>query len=462
MSVDVPGAPLPLVLPEGLVLSRVVGSGLKEVLLEADSPASVFVGRLTIPTLVQGRIRLCALDIPLPPPWRWGDIRSMLAAVQRLALDYPASVGGLHSTLARSVFSRSNLVWEALNRCSTAASAALTRWPSRDHRRMTVHPLELSRGTEVIDATERILGSQIDLLRGKLGRVAPMATVRRVGSAMPWRSRSLGAVAEHVCHLVAIAEEKGKLGESPEILIAPIRALAHRARPEIPLQDPPLSSWPPVLAEAYVAAHAVLGMVVQGGREIGWTPLSNIWRLYEIWIVERTVAILKRLLGPPTYTPDEDRVSAGWSRGSWKLELYHPCRFGRQPQEMVGRTWWSVSSELIPDVVLVANSRDGPRLVILDPKNRGALSRGELAQEASKYLWGIRRDDNSTFGTTAVVLVSPYGGDRPYDPDSAMQWSIHGHPNAPQGVAPGQLGTDIDSDFFRSLLVDYLKIPIDR
>lgn len=383
----------------------------------------------------------------------------MLDAVRSLAIESPASAGALHQTLARPVTSRYDLAWEALNRCSEAATAALARWPVRDHRRLTVHALELPRGTEVIDATERLLGHRIDLLKGTANRVAPTATVRRVASATPWRNRSLATVAGHVCHLVSTAEKLGSFGETPETVIAPVRALAYRAQPKLPVQDPPFSSWPPVFAEAYTAALAVLATMAQGGRRTGWTPLSDVWRLYEVWFAERTAAILKRLLGPPTWTSDKDRVSAGWSRENWQLELHHPCRFGSQARQMVGRSWWSVSSELTPDVVLVADGPKGPRMVILDPKERGHLSRGELAQETSKYLWGIRRDNNFTLGTTAVVLVSPYGGDMPYDRDTAMQWSIHGHPNAPRDAEPGQVGTDINSDFFKSLLVDYLRIP---
>jgi hypothetical protein len=215
------------------------------------------------------------------------------------------------------------------------------------------------------------------------------------------------------------------------------------------------------LSESYLAGLAVLTTTASGGSQKGWAPLSDIWRLYEVWLAERTNAVLRRLLGPPSWTNDDERVSCGWQGDDWQLELRHPCAFSRKVRSIVGHRWWSVSSDLAPDVVLAADGPAGPRLVALDAKARGLLSSGDLAQEASKYLWGIRRDTDDILGTTAVVLVSPYGGDPPHDISNARQWSIHGHPNAPIGVKAGKVGTEISAGFFYDLLTSYLALPVD-
>jgi hypothetical protein len=120
-----------------------------------------------------------------------------------------------------------------------------------------------------------------------------------------------------------------------------------------------------------------------------------------------------------------------------------------------------VSSELEPDVALLANGPEGPRFVALDAKARGRLTPGDLATEASKYLWGIRRDGQDTMGVTAVVLVSPLGGDEPYDRKHAAQWTIHGHPHAPAGARVGTVGTDLSAAFFHSLLTERLGLPLE-
>jgi hypothetical protein len=111
--------------------------------------------------------------------------------------------------------------------------------------------------------------------------------------------------------------------------------------------------------------------------------------------------------------------------------------------------------------MLISRTASGARCIVLDAKDRPRLTQGDLAAEASKYLWGIRRDDSSQFGVNAVVLVSPYGGDAPFDQDVAMQWSLHAHPHAPRGQAAGAIGMDLDSLAIRNLLADQLALPPD-
>lgn len=458
--VDASGALLPLVLPVGLQLDRLRQEGAVEIQLRPANPFSTFVGRLAIPQLVAGKVRIAALDVPPPDPWRWGDIRNMLAAVRRLGLPDPSGGGALHRGGVSMRSSRHELAWEALNRCSDAATIALSHWPTRSVRHQVERPLELSRGIELVNLTERKLGQGIDLLRAKDGRLAPAMTARRVGRVEPWTNRSIATVAGQVCRVVRSAKERSVFGEAPSALVAPIRSLSYRSRPTVPVPDPPFSSWPPAFSDAYVASLAVLTATADGGLRSGWVSLADLWRLYETWLAERSFGILRRILGEPTWTDDTERVTCGWRGDSWELELRHPCTFTSNPRKMVGCRWWSVSSELEPDVVLVAKGPAGPRLVVLDAKARKRLTPGDLASEASKYLWGIRRDGDATLGVTAAVLVSPYGGDEPYDRGVAAHWTIHGHPHARPGAAPGKVGSDLSSQLFRDLLIDKLRLPI--
>ena len=460
-SVDIPGSPLPCILPPGLSAMRKHD----EIRLQANDPAAAYAGRLSIPTLVGGQVRVFGLDIPPRPPWHWGALRSMHASVRRLELNAPSGGDLLRPEFTQPEQSRHGLEWEALNRCSVAAAVALSHWPTQLRRREIIHPLELPRGTEMIEATERRLGLDIDLVPGNRNGMAPVATIRRVGTVDPWTNRLLAAVTSQVCQTIRSAEGKRSFGETPERLVLPIQALAQRSRPTTPMVDPPFSSWPPVLSNVYATALAVLALATEGGREAGWVPLSDIWRTYEIWLAERTDAILRRILGPPAETCAGHRVCSVWNgthKGSkWTLEMRHPCTFNSSPRSMAGRKWRSVSSELEPDIVLVADGPKGPGLIVLDAKAwSDKLSAGHLAQEASKYLWGIRRDGKSIRGTTAVVLVSPKGGDKPYNRAAAAQRTIHAYPHAAWRPSPGTVGTRIDSRFFRRLLRRQLGLPV--
>jgi hypothetical protein len=460
VSVDVPGTLLPLVLPPGLRLDRLRQGGLAEIQLRPDSPIGTFVGRLSIPYLTGGRVRLAALDVPPPDPWRWGDIRTMLDAVERLALPDASASGAMRKGRASSFVSRRELAWTALNHCSSAASAVLAQWPVRWSHRQVYQPLEHSRGTELIDVTERQLGQRIDVVQSKDGRVVPLETVRRVGHVEPWTNRSIATVTRQVCLVVLSAKEKSVFGDAPTALTAPIRALSHRARPALPIPDPPFSSWAPVFSEAYEASLNVLMATASGGRRSGWVPLSDLWRLYEGWLAERSLTILQRILGKPSWTSGTERIACGWAGENWELEIRHPCTFSNKPRLLSGHKWWSVSSELEPDVGMIANGPSGPRFVALDAKARGRVTAGELASEASKYLWGIRRDTESQFGVNAVILVSPFGGEEPYQRDAASQWSLHGHPHAPKGAPQGKVGTDLDVALFKGLLANELGLPV--
>lgn len=457
----IPGTPLPLVLPRGLQLERVRDGRDVEVHVKPDSVTGTFVGRLHLPFIGPAGVEITSLDVPPPEPWRWGDIWTMLESVAALGLVEPAGAGGLRMTdAATAQASRGALAWKALNRCHAASRSVLAHWPSKSVSRRVLHSLESQRGTELVESTERRLGHQIDLLTAPDGRVVPTATVRRVGKVEPWTNRSLAAVAARVCSVVASHEERSVFGETPRAVVAPIRALAHRSMPTLPVPDPPFSSWPPGFADAYVAGVGVLSLTSRGGQRSGWVPLSDLWRLYEAWLAERTLAILKRILGRPSWNhPGSERLACGWTGEGWELELHHPCPFTDRPRTLCGSSWWSVTSKLDPDVVMVARGPDGVRCVALDAKARGQLTSGELAREASKYLWGVRRDDPDVKGVNAVVLVAPYGGDEPYERERAAQWTVHGHPHAPAGSAAGSVGTDLDAPFFRSLLLDQLRVP---
>ena len=461
VAVEVPGAALPLVLPAGLSIDRLVQGRVDEVLIRPTSAVSTFVGRLNIPYVKDRTIRLASLDVPPPEPWGMGDLRTMLTSTERIRQNDLAGGGALHHTPHASRYrSRDDLAWTALTRCAAAAQMTLTHWPSRTTTRNVRHPLELSRGIELIDATERQLGSRIDLLGTRGGRRAPTVTIRRVAQVEEWRNRALAAVTSQVCAMVRSVDSHKVFGDVPASLISPVAAVAYRSRPTQPIADPPFSSWPPVFVEAYSAAVAVLSTVRGGGNGRGWIPLADLWRLYEGWLAERVLGILTRLLGPPVPIAAEGRVACAWSGDNWQLELRHPCPFTQHPRSMLGSTWWSTTSKLDPDVALIGSGPAGSRLVILDAKLRGRLLAGDLAAEASKYLWGLRKDSVGTYATQAVVLVSPFGGDNPYDVANARQWSIHGHPNAPRGRPAGQVGTDIDSALIKSLLVDQLSLPL--
>ena len=461
--VVVPGRLLPLQLPDGLRAHRIRNAERVEVTLVSDRATAKFAGRLDVPFVrSDGTVDVRPLFVPPPAPWRWGDVRTMQRAVDRLELEQFAGRSGLEEREDARRRSAERVAWLALNHCSASARRTLVRWPHRSDSRLTRVALEQARGTELIAATEVQLGVTIDLLRGR-GRIVPERTVRRVRSSIPWTSTTLAAVATRVKRALEDAERLGVIGEVPTAIVNPIRSVALLARPSVPIADPPLSSWPPSFVTMYLSCLEVLSALSQGGRHSGWVPLTDLWRLYELWLAERTLAITTRLLGTPSPIGPgaSERIAAHWSGPGWDLELRHPCVLTAERREMLGYQWWSVSSRLDPDIMLISRTASGARCIVLDAKDRPRLTQGDLAAEASKYLWGIRRDDSSQFGVNAVVLVSPYGGDAPFDQEVAMQWSLHGHPHAPRGQAPGAIGMDLDSRAIRDLLANQLALPPD-
>lgn len=459
--VEVPGSLLPLVLPDGLRIHRVRTDEGPELTLRSDRTTSKFVGRLDVPYVgSRGRVQVAHLDVPPPPPWTWGDMATMRAAADRLDLADLAGATGLRRAEDTQWRPGRDIAWSALTRCSSAARRVLVRWPSRTKSRVVRSALEQPRGSELIDATEQRLGLVIDLITAG-ARSAPEVTMRRVGSSVPWTNRTLAAVASRAAEALDAAEAAGVVGEVPRSLVAPIRALSQLARPRLPAADPPFSSWPSGFIDAYLACIDLLSSISIGGSKVGWVPLSDLWRLYESWLGERVLAILTRVLGAPNWIGGaaDERIAVRWVADDWELELRHPCVFTDRPRALVGSDWWSVSSRLDPDVALLARTASGTSCVVLDAKDRPRLSRGDVAVEASKYQWGIRRDSASTLGVAAVVLLSPYGGDEPYDRQHARHWALHAHPNSPPGKSPGEVGMDLSSPVVRDLVETHLRLP---
>ncbi|MFA9432815.1 hypothetical protein [Egicoccus sp. AB-alg2] len=81
---------------------------------------------------------------------------------------------------------------------------------------------------------------------------------------------------------------------------------------------------------------------------------------------------------------------------------------------------FSISSVLRPDCVVVVEE-DGiaPRVVAVDAKKRqAAMDAGDVAEAASKYVWGLRRSSPGAVATVAVdrvVVAAPAGGGPMFD-----------------------------------------------
>jgi len=457
LEVTVPGRLLPLVPPQGMDV-RVSRSATPQVVLRSTDPFATFVGRFPLPYVESdGTVDVSFLDVPPSEPWTADDVQVMWSTLLAHGLTPTASRLGGQANVGIPEYQREpeGLEWLALNACNTTSRRLLSRWPMASATRRVLVAPETPRGVELITSTEVLLGTRIDLITTPSSRLLPERTLRRVSDSRVWQARALALVAALVVRSARRRAEQTEVGELPPHLVDALERVGRLANPQRGDVDLPMSSWPPSFVFLY---HSCVSALVElQSQEPGedWVPLADLWRIYEAWVAVQVFNLLRNRFGEGIPIEGEAaRVARQWEIGHVKLQMWHPCTFGPKRRLLGGAAWSSVSSELEPDIILVAQADDQTRLAVIDPKNRPVLRSGDLAVEASKYLWGIR--SSGTFPSVShVALVAPLGGVQAYNPGVSRMEVVAAMPDR-DGLPP-QRGRGL-SDAVDDILGSHLMV----
>lgn len=411
ISLDLPG-PL-LAVPRGL---RVTATGPTEMRLALDSGQ---FGAGSTPDALVGSVPLVSWDanrhayevaqavIPPPPPFLPDDVSTMWQDVISHGLVQPRPVFGQgHDAAAAAVIS-DGLRLEAVAGAIAAAQRLLGEWPSSEQRELVWRSPEIPGARIDLRATERSAGRYAGYVGLDGRRVPSRVAGRRVGST-PWSSRTLAAAA------LALREALEAMPTLDESVSRPATAILERvavaASGAARGSDPPVSAWPRLAAQALRLILSALVQLRARGTGVDAVPLTDLWRLYEAWVALQVSRELATRFGGGAV------LGSGqvWSSDDYAVTMTVQTAVGgsatAMPHARWGRAIRSVSSDLIPDVLVGVQGRRGQRLIVIETKQRTtdtALDAGAIAEAASKYVWGIRdAADDDALPVSHVVVVS--------------------------------------------------------
>lgn len=385
------------------------------------------IGSLPIATLNPNTGLLETVFIKIPPPSPLGDadIDEMWSALK--ALPAPAR----RWVRRRALWTESapqrrpsdfDLFVASLPDLVEFGHHLLSRWPQRESVDTYWRSIELAGGREDSRATLRSAG-RLPTRRGALGQI-PVKTIRTRADTVPWQLTSVAILAGEVARRVRL-----EAGAGHEHLVRPLEGVAERSRSSRRVLDPPASSWPASLRMFHNAALDVLAAMTADGHGADRAPLCHLWLLYEAWVSTRVLEHVTSLKGRQ---PDEQptlirthRGGAAW-RASWLgsnevVEVWGQLDIGARPQTLCDDpnfTIRSLTSVLIPDVLVASRSSEGYRVSVVDAKFRtGAMEAEDAATSASKYHWGLRPElSGNPLGISHVLLATTGEPCKLFDP----------------------------------------------
>lgn len=380
----------------------------------------------------EGLPSLAELWIPPPPPFRDEDVRMMWNEIDEAACPLPHSVlaqGGLgpgRIAERREIGLTADFVALAYRR----ARALLARWPPQEAYELIWRNIELRGGREDFQATERRMPA-LAALKTKDGRPLPQKTARRRGIEDPWTSWLLYDAA------LAVVKEAGALGDRViedlpwRKVTAAFRAVAGRARPDRSSSDSPVSTWPIAARLCYEGFLAALSVVRSTKTGAATAPLSYLWRLFEAWVAVSSYRTLVDRFGPSIEAPEAAsgcEWRARWQLNGSSLSFLAQARIDGTgvPAAPPAARIRSISSDLIPDVLLIVEPSEGDvRIGVIDAKQRlvhTGMGPRDVAEAASKYVWGIRRQDEiRALPVVSALVVSSMPAGNMYSKESRIR-----------------------------------------
>ena len=393
-----------LLAPAGTTVAR---DGERVVIQPADprglhdlSTPDVFVGSLPILYMSNSlrRPAVASLDVPPPAPFAVEDVQEMWRDLRASPIPVPDAVPlqGRVEVGGKASFDATQLELAHVAR-AIGQGLALTRdWPQFETSETLWRSTDLRGGREDGRLTERH-ERQVAFSRSETRRI-PDRTARRRASSEDWRSSRVATVTRALRRSIADRAVERAGQDELRQTVRLLDQIARRATSPVAARDVSPSSWPSGMRAYYSDALRAFSALEATRTGIHEVPLSRLWELYEAWVATRCFRVLCDLFGEPVAsrgaTLGVARWFAEWSAGERRVFMYVQPVIGRERMELTASSSiQSISSTLIPDVLLVIETESNTsRIFVIDAKKRGtgtAMTAGDVAEAASKYLWGV-------------------------------------------------------------------------
>lgn len=408
--------------------------------VDASGEPDVLVGRLPIHVLKGNELRRVDVNLPAPPPFSPDAVERMWEELWDSGCPVPTSVSAQGRLLPGKAMHRriAEIDLDQLARAHAACRALIGRWPEEEASKSRWRQLELGGGREDALLTERAAGRWASWEVS--GRALPERTARRYSAAAPWKSNVLALAASSVAESLSPYLDAPSLSASDTVM-GPILAVSRLARSTSgDLQEQPLSSWPPLAAQAYRLLRAVLADLFADPSGRASAPLSFLWRLYEAWVAGKVWTSVTSRCSQVLSEPSPAKGCEWWARafdagtGASYL-VVSQAELSGSPEScapLARLDIRSVSSALRPDVIVVVQ-RPGeePRIRVFDAKKRRTeMEAASVAEAAGKYLWGIRKGAVETSVLDRAVIVATDGGAPMFNPTLSRTESIALRPDS--------------------------------
>jgi hypothetical protein len=399
------------------------------------------VGSLPIVTLNPntGNIEIVPLSLPVPEPFDQVGIDEMWRSV----VDLPEAVrsGVRRRALWEGVtadreYSDFELSVPSLPKVFELSKSLLHRWPQRESSENYWRPIEIAGGREDAHGTIRRLDRAGAVAIGN--RVMPRRSLRRRASTEDWQLPSLAAVVTELVRRIKAEPGLADASGAGTLLLEEVAALSSsRATGSEPLP----SSWPWGLRTLYDLALEALAFSTPAGVGPTMAPLCHLWRLYEAWVSTQVINWVAGIrgrspdIGPGVAAPgnawkamwrDDNVVTEVWGQ----LQVSgNPIELGDDPTLSIR----SVTSQLVPDILVVVATPQSATLIAFDAKRTSSLRLlpDEATTTASKYHWGLRATHaNADVYLDKVVLVTCASPPTFFDNAKARTISVRARPVA--------------------------------
>lgn len=356
------------------------------------------------------RPRVHQLEVAPPPPFGSADAQSMWRQVVAASVRPLSSVrlqGGARGSASSE---RAGLDPDAVPAALGALMSLERSWPQLQASETVWRAADLRGGREDDKATDR-LGAARAGITTSTGTRIPDVTARLRGSSQEWGSQRLASACLALDRALAARSQElpGSSLESRRVVMS----VARRSYRYAPGVDAPPSSWPTGGRNALMGVVRALLALAAEGAGSALVPLSDLWRLYETWTCVVALEALTAEYGLPEQVDDVDWAWQ-WQIGEVKMRMHTQGSIGGSVNAAItGHTDGvvSVSSELVPDLLLSLWQEDGGQALICgDAKQRtlgSAMKAGDIAEAASKYLWGLRfANDLTAPASSRAIIVS--------------------------------------------------------
>ena len=376
-----------------------------------------------------GELGIVELEVPPPPPFAANDAQTMWQEVVAKPVRPLSSIQLQGRTKGGASIAQPGLHAEAVPAALGTLVGLERRWPELETTELIWRPPDVRGGQEDVRSTDR-LGAARGGMRTANGTRIPDLTARRRGASLPWGSRRLASA----CLVLeqALAERSEKLAGSPPLARHSVLSVARRSYAAAPGVDSPPSSWPARGRGAYKAVlRALVALAAEGGGSES-VPLCELWRLYESWTVVVALDALTAQYGAPKELGEIDWAWE-WQIGEARMRMHSQRAIGATVnREITGHPDGvvSVSSPLIPDLLLSLWREGGKQaLICADAKQRWSgseMQAGDIAEAASKYLWGLRlANDPTTTATTKAIIISSAPVAKMFDEPQSHIGGVH-------------------------------------